>query len=99
MAIFDGMVSNAKPDPWARIPITLKDVRMAARRIADLKMPTDVPNPADVHPQTYDQIKKMLTAQPPSWGVEGSSLFLLTLHQRTDVEPGYLHPCTCKEEK
>ena len=58
-----------------------------------------IPNPADVHPSTYELIKKQCVTAgeaarlgmfPPFGGQE--------FHCVPNVEPGFLHPCRCRRE-
>jgi hypothetical protein len=63
-----------------------------------------IPNPADVHPSTYEQIKRACSPVIAKRSVIDTQVLLnplvgQVLHQRTDVEPGYLHRCTCIEKE
>lgn len=88
------------------------EVSMLASRFVDLPGQgyVEIPNPADVHPSTYAQIQRMLNPmmKTRSCGITefvtheslvAASLTGMAFHQRTDVVPGYLHRCKCKETK
>lgn len=86
---------NALPTP----SLTLEVLLQMAQAMPQVP-PLPCPNPCDVHPQTYELLRKALHVQ-----VRDSTFTVMhqpgfngiEVHLRTDVEPGYLHPCRCQD--